>query len=283
MIIEKAYAKVNLFINVLETRKDGYHNLEMVNAKIDLHDTIKLEKTNSEGLVLIRSNDLFLSNQNNIVFDTAAHVMHRYLPDKGIIIDIDKKIPFGAGLAGNSADAAAIIKGINKLFDLKLTFEEMANIGVQFGADIPYCLIDEQAIVESIGEVITKIELNLKGKQLFLLNPRVYIQTKDIFSIGDRNGFDNVDSLPIRKAIEAKDQNAFIKGMHNSLQKLSLDFNGDVKEAYETAKSALGEEGLVMTGSGSTFIKIVNKDEPEVLKFVEAYREKYFVSVYNFL
>ena len=283
MIIEKAYAKVNLFINVLETRKDGYHNLEMVNAKIDLHDTIKLEKTNSEGLVLIRSNDLFLSNQNNIVFDTAAHVMHRYLPDKGIIIDIDKKIPFGAGLAGNSADAAAIIKGINKLFDLKLTFEEMANIGVQFGADIPYCLIDEQAIVESIGEVITKIELNLKGKQLFLLNPRVYIQTKDIFSIGDRNGFDNIDSLPIRKAIEAKDQNAFIKGMHNSLQKLSLDFNEDVKEAYETAKSALGEEGLVMTGSGSTFIKIVNKDEPEVLKFVEAYREKYFVSVYNFL
>jgi len=283
MIIEKAYAKVNLFINVLDTRKDGYHNLEMVNAKIDLHDTIKLEKTNSEGLVLIRSNDLFLSNQNNIVFDTAAYIMHRFMPDKGVIIDIEKKIPFGAGLAGNSADAAAIIKGINKLFELNLSYDEMVNIGVQFGADIPYCLIDDQAIVESIGEVITKVKLNLKGKQLFLLNPRVYVQTKDIFSLGDRNGFDNVDSTPIRNAIKSNDQESFIINMHNSLQKLSLDFNEDVKEAFEIAKSRLGETGLIMTGSGSTFIKIVNKDEQEVLKFVEDYREKYFVSVYNFL
>jgi len=223
MITEKAYAKVNLFINVQELRKDGYHNLEMVNVKIDLFDTIKLEEIDSEGLVLVKSNDLFLSNQNNIVFDTAAYMMHQYVGEKGIVIEIDKKIPFGAGLAGNSADAASIIKGINRLFDLNLSNEEMSEIGIRFGADVPYCLIDEPAIVEGVGELITKIDLDLSNKQLFLLNPRIYIQTKDIFTLGDRVGFDNIDSKAIRQAIQKKDINKFISNMHNSLQKISID------------------------------------------------------------
>lgn len=283
MVTVKAYAKVNLFINVLEARSDGYHNLEMINAKIDLFDTVKLRISSSAGLVLIRSNDLFLSNQNNIIFDTASYMIRKYVPDKGIIIDIDKKIPFGAGLAGNSTDAAAIIKGINKLFDLKFSFEEMVDIGLLFGADIPYCLVDYQAIVESIGGKLTKIDLDLKNSQLFLLNPRVYVQTKDIFTQGDRHGFDNVDSAPIRNAIQKNDKAEFIKCMHNALQKLSLNFNSEVNEAYEIVKSELGEEGLVMTGSGSTFVKIIEKGDAKALRFIKEYREKYFVNVYNFL
>lgn len=283
MIIEKAYAKVNLFINVLDLRKDGYHNLEMVNAKIDLHDTIKLQEIDSDGLVLIKSNDLFLSNQNNIVFDAASYMMHQYVPEKGIEIDIDKKIPFGAGLAGNSTDAAAIIKGINRLFNLNLSFEEMAEIGLRFGADIPYCLVDYPAIVEGIGEKITKIDLDFSGKQLFLLNPRIYVQTKDIFSLGDRNGFDNVDSLEFREAIIKKDMNAFIKNMHNALQKLSLGFSKDVRMAYERFISSSNNEGFVMTGSGSTFIKIIDKDDSTVNNFMNEYRDKYFMNIYNFL
>ncbi|MDD3124142.1 MAG: 4-(cytidine 5'-diphospho)-2-C-methyl-D-erythritol kinase [Candidatus Izemoplasmatales bacterium] len=283
MITEKAYAKVNLFINVQDLRKDGYHNLEMVNVKINLFDTIKLEEIDSEGLVLVKSNDLFLSNQNNIVFDTAAYMMHQYVGEKGIVIEIDKNIPFGAGLAGNSADAASIIKGINRLFDLNLSNEEMSEIGIRFGADVPYCLNDGPAIVEGVGELVTKIDLDLSSKQLFLLNPRIYIQTKDIFTLGDRVGFDTVDSKGIRQAIQKKDINSFISNMHNSLQQISLDANKDVQLAYDNMVSMCGTTGLIMTGSGSTLVKIIEKGDLKVNEFMKKFHDKYFMNIYNFL
>lgn len=283
MIEIKAYAKVNLFINVLGLREDGYHNLEMINTKIDLYDTVKITKTDSPDLVIIRSNDLFLSNQNNIVFDTASYMIHHYVPDQGVIIDIDKKIPFGAGLAGNSADSAAIIQGVNELFQLGLTDEEMAEIGVRFGADVPYCLQDETALVEGIGEKITPIPLNLKSKRLFLLNPRVYVQTKDIFSIGDRKGFDNVDSHLILDAAKNNDVEAFIAGMHNALQPISIGYDKEVQKAYQILCDELGASGLVMTGSGSTFVKVISPDDESVRKFIKKHGEQFFMSVYQFL
>ncbi len=283
MVIEKAYAKVNLFINVLESRNDGYHNLKMVNAKIDLCDTIKIEKTSYSGLAMIESNDLFLSNQNNIVHDVATHMIQTYAPESGIKILIDKKIPFGAGLAGNSVDAASIIKGVNKLFDLNLSFEDMIDIGIKYGADIPYCLVDYPALVEGMGEKITKLDFDFSPYKLFLLNPRVYVATKDIFTIGNRLGFDNVDDTKLMKAIQKKDIVKFVASMHNALQKISVENNKDVKEAEERIKESFGETGLVMTGSGSTFIKLLIEDEKSLPEFIARYRDKYFISVYKFL
>ncbi len=283
MVIEKAYAKVNLFINVLESRNDGYHNLKMINAKIDLCDTIKIEKTNYSGLAMIESNDLFLSNQNNIVHDVATHMIQTYAPEFGIKVQIDKKIPFGAGLAGNSVDAASIIKGTNKLFDLNLSFEDMIDIGIKYGADIPYCLVDYPAVVEGMGEKITKLDFDFSPYKLFLLNPRVYVATKDIFTIGNRKGFDNVDDAKLMKAIQKKDIVKFVASMHNALQKISVENNNDVKEAEDLIKENLGDAGLVMTGSGSTFIKLLIRDENTLPEFIARYRDKYFISVYNFL
>ncbi|MBU1144488.1 MAG: 4-(cytidine 5'-diphospho)-2-C-methyl-D-erythritol kinase [Firmicutes bacterium] len=283
MVIEKAYAKVNLFINVLDARKDGYHDLEMINAKINLFDTLKIEKTNCEGLVIIRSNDLFLSNQNNIVFDTARYMMHTYVPQFGIQIEIDKKIPFGAGLAGNSVDAASIIKGINTLFELNLSNEEMIQVGLKFGADIPYCLVDYPALVEGLGEKITKIDFDFSSYKLLLINPRVYIATKDIFTIGNRKGFINVDINNIKKAIVHKNIDEFIANMHNALQEISIENNQDVALAKARISTKLGEKGLVMTGSGSTFIKLMKEVDQATNDFLSEYRDNYFMNIYNFL
>lgn len=283
MVVEKAYAKVNLFINVLDERKDGYHNLEMINAKIDLFDTIKIEKTDVEGLVIIKSNDLFLSNQNNIVFDTARFMMYTYAKEFGIKIEIDKKIPFGAGLAGNSVDAASIIKGINKLFELNLTFEEMCQVGVKFGADIPYCLVDYPALVEGIGEKITKIDFDFTPYKLLLVNPRVYISTQDIFTIGNRKGFSNVDISHVKKAIKNQNFDSFLKNMHNALQEISIESNKEVKKAKEIISAKIGDEGLVMTGSGSTFVKLIKTIDQPINDFMSEYRDKYFINIYNFL
>lgn len=283
MITEKAYAKVNLFINVVGSRKDGYHNLEMINAKIDLYDLIEIEEIDSPGLVIIKSNDLFLSNQNNLVIESARYMINEYVPNKGITVKINKVIPFGAGLAGNSVDAAAIIRGINKMFKLNLSLEEMRSIGIKFGADIPYCLIEKPAFVEGVGEKITEFEFNFSGMQVLLVNPREYISTEDIFTKGDREGFENVDIKKIKKAIQKNDKENFINNIHNSLQKVAINNYKKVKQTYEHIKNELGEKGLTMTGSGSTFIKIISENDAEAKAFVNKYKDKYFVNIYNFL
>ncbi len=283
MVKEKAYAKVNMFINVVGARRDGYHDLEMINAKIDLYDSIKIEEIDSPGLVIIKSNDLFLSNQNNLVIESARYMINEYVPEKGITVNIDKIIPFGAGLAGNSVDAAAIIRGINRIFNLGLSLEEMQKIGVKFGADIPYCLIDEPAYVEGIGDKITKFKFDFSKFKVLLVNPREYISTEDIFTKGDRFGFDNVDIKKIKKAIQKNNPEEFIKNIHNSLQNIAIENNKRVKQAYENIKSELGEEGLTMTGSGSTFIKLIYGDDTKAKSFVQNHKDEYFTNIYSFL
>ncbi len=283
MVVEKAYAKVNLFINVVGAKDDGYHELEMINAKIDLFDTVKIEELDSPGLVIVKSNDLFLSNQNNLVIESARYMIKEYAPEKGVTVTIDKIIPFGAGLAGNSVDAAAIIRGINRLFDLGLGLEEMQKLGVKFGADIPYCLVDYPAVVEGIGEKVTKFDFDFSDCKVLLVNPRSYISTQDIFTLGDRFGFNNVSIKKIKKAIQKNDVDDFIANMHNALQHLAIDNNIKVKETYQTIKNELGEEGLTMTGSGSTLIKIIRGDDQKAKEFVEKYKHKYFTNIYKFL
>lgn len=283
MVIEKAYAKVNLFINVIGARRDGYHDLEMINTKIDLYDTVKIEELKSPGLVIVKSNDLFLSNQNNLVIESARFMIKEYAPDKGVTVTIDKVIPFGAGLAGNSVDAAAIIRGINKLFKLNITMEEMQKLGVKFGADIPYCLVDYPAIVEGIGEKVTKFDMDFSDYKVLLVNPREYISTQDIFTLGDRFGFDNVSMKKIRKAIQKNNVADFIANMHNSLEKIAMDKSKKVQEAYNRIKDELGAEGLTMTGSGSTLIKLFKGDDTAAKNFVDANKTQYFTNIYNFL
>lgn len=283
MIIQKAYAKVNLFLNVVNMRKDGYHNLQMINAKIDLFDTVKIEDTNSEGLVVIQSNDLFLSNQSNIVFDTARYMIDTYRPQNGVKIEIEKKIPFGAGLGGNSADAAAIIKGISELFGLNLPLEEMMRIGRKFGADIPYCLVDYPAYVEGIGEKITKLDLNLSKYNLLLLNPKIFIATPEVFAEGKKHGFETRDISNILDSIRQNRMDDFISSMSNSLEAIACSLHPEMNEVKRLIIDRVGESGLVMTGSGSTYIKLFNENIDKINAFVSEYRDKYFVNIYHFL
>jgi 4-diphosphocytidyl-2-C-methyl-D-erythritol kinase len=283
MIEEKAYAKVNLFINVLEQRKDGYHDLEMINAKIALCDVIRIEKIKTPGMALIVSNDLFLSNQNNVVHDVATEMLRVYAPNEGVRVEIEKNIPFGAGLGGNSADAAAIIKGMNKLLELNLTEADMANIGLKFGSDIPYCLVDYPALVEGVGDKITKLDLKLKPWKVLLFNPKIFVLTKEIFAIGTKKGFDNTDISPLKQAIEKKDIAGLSNHLHNAFASIVLDYSPRIKETNELLIDRLGKTGLVMSGTGSTFIKLLEQSENKITDFVAEFSENNFVGLYDFL
>lgn len=281
MINEKAYAKVNLFLNVLDKRKDDYHNLEMVNVKINLHDDIKIKKCHMTSGVIIKSNDSFLSNQDNIVFQSARFMQQKYNLNSGIEITIDKKIPYGAGLGGNSSDVAAIIKGINKLEDLNLTLEEMQEIGIMFGADIPYCLVDYPAIVTDKGETINKFDNQLSDYYILIVHPKIYISTETAFNEGDKTRFEKGDLSKIIKAINANDFKEIQNSVFNSLEKIVLQKDERLKTFRDNLALELGEEGLVMTGSGSTFTKIIKQEDDKIIDFIDENKDKYFIGAYK--
>jgi len=282
MIIEKAYAKVNLFLNVLDKRKDGYHDLEMLNAKIDLYDMLEFGEIDCPNTVIIKSDDLFLSNQDNIVLQVAKYMLRNYNIKTGLEIKITKNIPFGAGLAGNSADSAAVIKGINKMYGLNLSIKEMIDIGVMFGADIPYCLFDTPAFVSSIGEVIEDFDLDLSDYKLLLINPREFISTKEVFDFADKSNIKIKDINDLKAYCEHNDIKAIRENVHNSLEEIVIKNYAFMENFKNNLVAELGSIGLVMTGSGSSFIKILDKNE-DVSDFISRYNDKYLIKMHNFL
>lgn len=282
MIQEKAYAKVNLFLNVLEKRKDGYHNLEMLNVKVDLCDVLEFKTIDLAETVIIKSNDLFLSSQENIVIQVAKYMLKTYKIRTGLEIKIDKKIPFGAGLAGNSADSAAVIKGINELFSLNLSIDEMKEIGLMYGADIPYCLVDSPAFVSGIGEKIEEISLDLSKYRLLLVNPCEYISTKDVFAIGDKTSYTTKGISIIKESVKEQNIESVITNLHNSLEDIVVN-NYEVMNNFRNLLiNELGSYGLVMTGSGSSFIKIITEND-DFSEFIAKYKDKYLVKIHKFL
>lgn len=281
MIKKKAYAKINLFLNVLDRRKDGYHNLEMVNAKIDLYDDIELKKCELSTGIIIKSNDLFLSNQDNVILQCARYMQDQYHVNYGIKIIIDKRIPYGAGLGGNSSDAAAVIQGINELADLSLSLEDMQAIGKMFGADIPYCLIDDVAYVSKIGDNIQPIKHQLKGREILLVHPKIHLLTKDVFEYADQRTYHTRDIHQFIRAIEGNNINKIQEEMFNSLEDVVVDMNGDMAIFKAELIQEIGDKGLVMTGSGSTFIQLISDKNSKLLTYIDNNKDKFLINTYK--
>ena len=153
----RAYAKVNLALDVVRKREDGYHDLEMIMAPITLHDLIYINVI-PEGIEIESNSKIVPTDQRNIMYKVAKLMQERYGLKKGVKIFVYKHIPTQAGLAGGSADGAAVIKAMNKLFHLNLSYEEMAALGKEVGADIPFCIYEKTAFVEGVGEKLQFID-----------------------------------------------------------------------------------------------------------------------------
>jgi len=255
-ISKKAYAKINLFLNVAGKRPDGYHNLEMVNARIDLADDLIFKFDGSEKVTLI-SNDKFLENRNNLVYKTACSLLEEHAEVRPVTIEITKRIPAGAGLAGNSADCAMVIEGLNELCGWNLNKARMQTIGLRFGADVPYCFEMDPAMVEGLGEIITPFKMDFQNYRVIVQKPDAFVSTEAVFRSGDERGFSHSDVTPLRNAISAQNVEALIDGMRNSLEATTFSLSPETKKVYEEMKAVYGARGLVMTGSGSAIIKII--------------------------
>lgn len=253
-----AYAKVNLFLNVKENRNDGYHNLEMVNIMINLADELNFELTDGEiKVVVYAKNDL--NGKNNLAYKVADYLKKVYKVKNGVKITINKKIPVGGGLAGGSSDAACTLSALNELWNLNLSNDQLFEISKRFGSDTPYCFYQGPAIVKGVGDDIEALDIDISDFDILLFNKGINVSTGTVFkNLKETNKY-NLDEAV--ECLQSKDYETFIKGLKNDLQDTVFELYPEVKNQYESLKNIYGEEGLFMSGSGSTIIKIAKKGE----------------------
>lgn len=176
----KAYGKINLGLDVLRRREDGYHDVRMIMQTVGIFDRVDLIRKEEPG-IQVETNLYYLpTNENNLVYKAAKLLMDEFQVQEGLLIRLRKFIPVAAGMAGGSSDAAAVLFGVNKMFRLGLTTEDLMERGVKIGADVPYCILRGTALSEGIGEVLTKLP-PVPQCQVLVAKPGINVATKFVY------------------------------------------------------------------------------------------------------
>ena len=246
----KAYGKVNISLDVVGKREDGYHLLSMIMQNIDLYDEIEVEKQEC-GIILECNKSYVPVDNRNLAYKAAEIFKERYDIVDGVKINIEKNIPVSAGLAGGSTDAAAVLKVMNKLFNVNATEEELMELGLKLGADIPYCIHGGTALCEGIGEIITPIK-SFRDKIIVLVKPAFGVSTKEVYK---NFNLEKVKQHPrtaeIINAIENDDLNFVASNMKNLLENVTLRKHKILIKIKEEM-NACGAINSMMSGSGPT-------------------------------
>ena len=180
MIYETAPAKINLTLDTLFKRNDGYHEIAMIMTTVDLNDRLSFQKRNDNKIVVDIEHNYVTNDHKNLAYQAAKLMMETYQLKQGVTISIDKDIPVSAGLAGGSADAAATMRGINRLYELDASLETLSQLGLQIGTDVPFCIYNKTAICEGRGEKIKFLD-KPPSAWVVLAKPNLGISSPDIF------------------------------------------------------------------------------------------------------
>ncbi len=249
-----AYAKINLALDVLNRRPDGYHTVRMIMQSLSLCDTLFLQKTTEPGISLSSRNpELFPDvtwDKNNLIYKAAKLFMDTYSVEGGVHITIDKQIPSAAGLAGGSSDAAATLKGMNQLFEKHLSIEELQTLGVKLGADVPYCIQLGTALSEGIGEVLTALPA-APAMYCVLVKPEAAVSTKYVYQNLKLDKAHHPDIDAALDAIRTGNISKLCANLNNILEPVARTLCPEVEE-IETKFMELGALGTCMSGSGPT-------------------------------
>lgn len=257
----KSRAKVNLSIDVLGKREDGYHLVEMIMQTIDLYDKLKITEI-EENSILIKSNSLDIPlNEDNIMYKAVNLLKNQFNVEKGIEISIEKNIPVAAGMAGGSSNAAAVLVGLNKLWNLGLSESELKDIGLKLGADVPFCITGGSALAEGIGEELTNIKGLPEDLNILVCKPNIFVSTKEVYQ---SLNMDKVKRRPKNKelidALQKEDVKFISENMVNVLEEVtSLKYSeiGQIEDIMIKNKAL----GSMMSGSGPTVFGLFdNKD-----------------------
>jgi 4-diphosphocytidyl-2-C-methyl-D-erythritol kinase len=249
-MIEKAPAKINLSLDVLGKRPDGYHEVEMVMTTVDLSDRIECQELH-EDTIIIRSSAPFVpEDERNLAYQAAKVIKDRYQITKGVRIEILKEIPVAAGLAGGSSDAAAVIRALNRLWNLKLTKEEMMEIGALIGSDVPFCVVGGTALAKGRGEKLEALP-SPPSCWVVLAKPSISISTADTYQALKLEGAPHPDVSGMVQAIQWRDYPMLCDKLGNILETVTLAKVNEVDQ-IKTHMIQMGADGVLMSGSGPT-------------------------------
>lgn len=259
-MVTYSYAKINLTLDILKKRDDGYHEIKTVFQHINLSDKIEISIANDE--IKVFSNVKEINNENNICYKAALFLKEKFKVKKGVNIFIEKNIPIAAGLSGGSSNAALVLKSLNNLWDLKLTTTELIEISKEIGMDVAFHLIGGTCLGEGRGEIITKLK-DLSKHYVILIYPEIKLNTKDMYM-----------SLDYNKIGKKNSTINFIKSYDLSF--LHNDFEFSVFGLYpelKNIKNILGKNSL-LSGSGSSIFKIT-KDKSEAEDIYNIVKDKF--------
>lgn len=281
----KALAKINLGLDVVRRREDGYHEVRMIMQTIQLYDRLDIKRTQEPG-IQIQTNLSFLPvNENNLIYKVAKLLMDEFSITDGVSVKLDKRIPVAAGMAGGSTDAAAMLIGVNRLFSLGLTKKQLMERGVQIGADVPYCIMRGTALAEGIGEALSPLPPMIKCPVL-IAKPSISVSTKFVYQnlkLDDTTIHPDIDRLI--DDIKAKSLHDIAAHMGNVLETVTIP-NYPVIDEIKKHMLSNGAVGAMMSGSGPTVFGLFD-DEDTAKKAYKAMRSShlarqvYLTSVYN--
>lgn len=256
----EAMAKINLGLDILGKREDGYHEVRMIMQTISMCDVLELHKTEEPGIVIDTDEEVVPADENNLVYRAAKLLMDEFHVKEGLSVKLEKHIPVAAGMAGGSSDAAATFVGVNELFELGLSKEELMQRAVKVGADVPYCIMRGTALAEGIGEKLTPVSPLLK---CFVLvgKPEVSVSTKMAY------GNLRLNEIEERPDIDGMIADIEKQDLHAMVQKMANVFEPGIIGQYpviQQIKALMEQEGALkamMSGSGPTVFGIFEKKE----------------------
>lgn len=255
MLYVKAPAKINLTLDVLYKRPDGYHEVEMIMTTVDLADRVGL-RNRHDGQIQIHSSSNFVpDDQRNLAYQAAKLLRDTYNVQAGVSITIDKQIPVAAGLAGGSSDAAATLKGLNHLWNLNLSIDQLAELGAKIGSDVPFCVYGGTAIARGRGEKIEHIATP-PACWVILAKPTIGVSTAAIYGGLNIAEVQHPNTLKMKQAIEDKDYMQVCNTLDNVLESVTLKLHPEVAIIKEQM-SRFGADAVLMSGSGPTVFGLV--------------------------
>ena len=258
-IYEKAPAKINLMLDVLRKRPDGFHEVEMVMTMIDLADRLELSELPRDTIIITSQAGYIPLDEKNLAFKAARLIKDRFDVRKGVHIHLDKKIPVAAGLAGGSSDAAAALRGLNRLWNLAIPEKELLKLGAELGSDVPFCVTGGTALATGRGEILTPLPSPPQGWAI-VAKPPINVSTADVYGRLQANRIQNHPSA--QAMVSALEKGSFpdmCASLGNVLEDVTLRMHPEVSQLKE-AMMKLGADGALMSGSGPTVFGLVSKE-----------------------
>lgn len=268
----KAYGKINLALDVLRKREDGYHDLDMIMQMVDVYDDIIIEKNNNKDIVVKTDKAVLSNGKDNLAYMAAKTLMDEFGISQGVIITINKRIPIAGGMAGGSSDCATTMIGINQMFNLGLDKKALMERGVKLGADVPYCILGGTAIARGIGEVLTPLKTPPQC-HVIIAKPPVSVSTAFVYGhIRPNQIKKHPDVEKMVEAINNQDLKMLASLLSNVMEEVTIPEYPIIQDIKEVMLEN-GALNSIMSGSGPTAFGLYD-DKESAEKTVELLKEK---------